>query len=69
MRRPPRGLKTTLVALVFLVGACGEGNLPIGVQFVARDEGTALDVAIAFQSATQVHMRAPPWPSPDSGRA
>jgi len=48
----------------------GEGNLPIGVQFVARDESTALDVAIAFQSATQFHMRAPPWPSPaDPGSA
>ena len=65
------------LADVFTVGAnlagvpaitvpCGftDANLPVGLQFTARkmDEATLLQVAAAYQHATDWHERRPPVP-------
>lgn len=44
---------------------CGfsRGGLPVGLQLVARDEGTVLNVAKRYQSVTDHHNRRPPRPS------
>jgi aspartyl-tRNA(Asn)/glutamyl-tRNA(Gln) amidotransferase subunit A len=44
-------------------------GLPLGVQFVAADEPTALAAALAYQEATDFHERRPPLVAPQAALA
>lgn len=54
------------LAAIAVPCAPGPDGLPLGVQFVAADELTALAAAIAYQDATDFHERRPPLVAPQA---
>jgi aspartyl-tRNA(Asn)/glutamyl-tRNA(Gln) amidotransferase subunit A len=67
----PRPLVAEVLRATGPIGWCGlvsvsvpsglaSDGLPLGVQFVARDESTALSVAARYQTATDFHEATPP---------